>query len=1398
MQENIEFVSLEVSGIKAVIQGIEYVRDMSDNIIQETATMTDLNEEAIGRLMTFRNFISAYGDFINDLSHIAENGGNNNSSFKLLVQEALTKIQSAESKIDKVVLKEIGEILFNEVEPANSRLEQKYLERIAKLEKDGAPELTIEREYKEWFGLSKKEHKELESLMATPSLGQKQRERLVELQKLAWTRGLKMSKERLISNLTGELGDAHNMNTLMENFSMNQDPTLNSFGEYLRRHYSQVQSIAYLKFSKFRDEVQPLIEAAGYSKFTPEKVGQELSYLEDVGVYNPETESIDTYQVPRFLNPFTGHEKKRSELELARSKAIKKYEETRSDDDFEKVIDAEIALNEFNFKYMYSRLTAEANAVKEPLTRDRLGYTASLKYELLLNNLQQLSSHAYSSEEERLENLQKRRNAERLLKNLQSPIDLNGNPKTGEDLEIALRLQEYSQKIRDLDQPLKIYTPNTQKFLNALKKYETEIKDDPEFESKREEWIKNNTKISLSDIDRAKINETNREIDSLYSTLLSIIGDRQSIDNKSEIERLSAERASLMKAYRRENSQIEGSLMPQNIRIRIKDIDEKLEELKLNTIGKSGLSPREQKILNMKNNSAYYQEAQNIKAKLAGYGPEANSIIAQIKALQQELSAYNRDVSEDYLDELQNIIDNPGSILEKDFLNKALEWNQANTLQETLTELTPRLLQAYLTSLEAASLFQEYVDNSEGQFEFTNLYKFISDNHYLKEGILTPSIAWTIYSPNTPVKFSFTNYKGEQEETNLPINIYSDVETNPYYLTEKVVGNTVDIKGRWLPRLDVENSPFVNKAYFDLKRESPAKFALLEKVVEYHTSNQEGLDKTQQLGLDLPRYQMDFDENVRSGKKIERWTQGVRRFFRRNETDYQEGAGNLEQVVEDGFTETHIDIFDADSRKVVVTGHAKLDENLVSRNIFSTLERYMVETVKADVLNKIHPVAQAVANIVENSEIKDPLVLDKKKRQRGKLVFKNKSTEGEQSVREKAINAQVSRLFYGEKLAGVGKDWVVAQKALNKLMGAASFQFFALNINSAIKQQLGQKFQASIEAASGEYFNHKDLILAEGKASSTMAKITANVRSNKSQPLDVMLAMLFDAEPGKSLDKIQTAGTRNALKDTINGEFFMAPREWLQYQASLQVYYAYMSKITVDQVQKDGSVKKIPYLDAFEKQNSRVVLKEGIDPEYGFIYDADGNVVREGKIFSDTKKKLIQIQYKLNGIYDELGQPLADRYLMMRYMAGFRKYFTSALMYRFGFRGGIKALKKGEFQPRINAMSGEAEIGFYIQNLMTIMDGFKTKGKNFKHLSKREKEALKRSAAEAIKLLAISLILIPLLGYDDDDPERFNKLRENSGPLPMFFVSDDNPEFKMGGWLQNQALLMLMNVEVLF
>lgn len=676
--------------------------------------------------------------------------------------------------------------------------------------------------------------------------------------------------------------------------------------------------------------------------------------------------------------------------------------------------------------------------------------------------------------------------------------------------------------------------------------------------------------------------------------------------------------------------------------------------------------------------------------------------------------------------------------------------------------------------------------------------------------------------------------------------------------TPRVVGKTIDNNGHWLPKgkedmlsyqrrnktSDEDTLKYINERYYGLKDNNPAMFNVLEALVRNYLSIQDGATSSARLYMDIPRFEKSFLETLQSRSTRENLRNNpisilirkIREFFTKVKHAYLQD--NNYEYEKDEFRLVSLDIMDDEISKLVIAGTNSIDITNVSLDVMNSQMRYMLSVERQKKLVEMLPIAKSLETAFKDVEgkqigIKDTTKVDRKNWYKQLLTqvenikpkfLSNKS----ESTRSKMVRAIIDREFYGQMQTGFTKDSQGLNKVSRLLMGRASFGYFAFNIPSAIKNNLGQQFQSMLYGVGGGEYNLKDLVFGEGFGTKLSTMISFNVYNKAQLPVQLQLMEIMDPVQGRTADKFAKRLTRTFLTDITDTGVLYNTRQWLQLQASLTVFGAHLNNKVLKQYNSDGSFKNIKYHEAWELVDGQIKLKSGINPEWAhekIVYTfAPGDKFEtiatryglspeelEAKISREDFDKLIEgnevtlgnskffkrfvnaehdLQNKLNGAYAPWEQPEANRYLLFRLVSYLRKYFTRMFMHRFQYKGNI-----WRPQARYNIGAEGVELGWYIEAMRAIIHTIANKGRLMNTTTKKERFAILRLMIELSALVTLGFLLPLMLGFDPDDDEKYTKLRERSGHMPFIFAPED-PEyaFNLPGWLQNHAILMSMQV----
>jgi hypothetical protein len=889
-------------------------------------------------------------------------------------------------------------------------------------------------------------------------------------------------------------------------------------------------------------------------------------------------------------------------------------------------------------------------------------------------------------------------------------------------------------------------------------------------------WIDMNTRIVIKPEFYAKRGNILARIKAITSKLPS--AQANEIDFSDQWKEI----LDVVSGYRDEDGQPMGNDMTDGRKERVKKAQQAMELAKEKWAGFSGLTTEQMNnlvTLAAKKNGgvklspeeyAQYRELLDLQKKtgLDEYErAELNSLFADLKELQR------KDPTQYYVDAINHWL----SVIGPD---------NAFYTEHAVKEVTPATVDKLYNSTTLDKLFEQ-----SPEFKTWFEKNHVTKKGYSKEGETSTYerlYVWNVIKPNNPEFYESTQVTRQDGSIEtipgLPtLNFYARVVKKEYRTgydpatgnVKPIIGIHKDNRGDFLPK-NVEGSPYINEEYFRLKNapvgsEDNKLFKVLEKITELHLKYQEGIGKRGKLYMDFPRFEKSNLEVAQTGgiqKNLKSRGSAVGVIINRVK-DWIKGkkdtVGDLNWKDENMLVRA--DAFDDAIENIPIQGLFNLTPGETSTDIISSMFRYMYGVENHKQLLKMNPVAQGIKKVLEDPDnhIKE---IDQINRSnflnRGMVTYMNKKGK---YVRKDAFNNFYEREFMAQTTTGRGKDLAWFQTIQKFLFKRASFAFFALNIPSALKNAAGAKFQAMIHAAGGNDLNYTTLIQGEAWSTKYMMKLSFGDAYAKGQKsLEHQLGEIFDPIQGRFQEKFGESITRTMGKDVASMSWLYNFRKWTEVQAGMQTFGAMMYKKKIKMNGKD-----IDYIDAWEiGTNGKIQLKVGIDPTWGITYDAEGNQI-VGAEFKKFKTRVHGVMNKLNGAYAKFDQPEAQRYLAFRFVSYLRRYFTTMAMNRFG---------KKRWHPGMS----EIDEGYYVTALRSIA---KLKNRNLHDFTTEDKKAWMKIIAEGGMLTLINILLVSIWGWDDDDEDRFKKLRARSGAI-------GEEDFDLGGFLSLHTMSLMMQV----
>lgn len=126
------------------------------------------------------------------------------------------------------------------------------------------------------------------------------------------------------------------------------------------------------------------------------------------------------------------------------------------------------------------------------------------------------------------------------------------------------------------------------------------------------------------------------------------------------------------------------------------------------------------------------------------------------------------------------------------------------------------------------------------------------------------------------------------------------------------------------------------------------------------------------------------------------------------------------------------------------------------------------------------------------------------------------------------------------------------------------------------------------------------------------------------------------------------------------------------------------------------------------------------------------------------------------------------------------------LVNRWGFDSSTIGLTSGG--ERYDWSLGKYTKGYYISAFQTLVRLLKSRGSEYAYLTDEEKADARRAMGEAMMVILLALIATMLLGFDPDDDDKWDKIKERSGAI-------NEETYNTFGFLTNHMLLLALGVQ---
>jgi LysM repeat protein len=1235
-----------------------------------------------------------------------------------------------------------------------------------------------------------------------------------------------ISESNIKDALTGHARDVTWFNRWMESYSSSNDIIVGPLAIFIQDQRTEVENEVWKKSAQFRKKLEELLPKVNFNKLSTTQLRDMLVEKDTIFFFDEEGKPI-AKEIYSFLQDFGNGW--RYELDMLDFE----YGEAKKTGDKEKTKEALQKLRQFKYDYMWDEYTKEIYEKDEIFKTSELGGMAYAARKEALDEFNNLLNQ-FDDELSRFDNYAPIQAAWRNYQQLYSLYYEDGTPKIDDpasgiyDLSISKLLIEHREATSGYYESIPV-PGSLQTSYNEFVSYLLTTglrKNSPEFKAKMKEWEKQNLKHVNSPAYYEYRNELISRLQAIQAKMNAVADQEFNVGDAYKTI------SDLIYSYKDEHGQPMSDLLTESRLSMVRDLHQKILDFKFKFDLKSGLT---------KDQSEELDELSDLSKKQALNEQQEERYVYLIN-LQK-----NQGITPQEAQDIRAIFSELASLSSRvptDYYMDALNYNLS---KQNIAEVTDEDFSDFINSeefqdiLDADPQFRKWFDNNH-----VTKNKYVKDEGYVP--FIEPSMANTYTVPNNEDFIEKTEII--DTETGQPVILkgvpnsrHSRYEVKDEYRTipkgenwRDYIGIYKDNTGNWLPRKyepgnpnSAESDRFMMTRYQDMKRANSAEYQLLEAIKEFHLQNQEGGSNYGKLYLDMPRYaikQMDIYQAfqvARPGRRMQdlkkiggEW---MRQMFGRSRVNY---SNDLNYNPENNLVNT--DLKGNEISYVPVEGIFNLDIDITDADVLQNVFRYALSFQSQKKLLETLPLAESILDTLEDPK-NQPKNLEKFRKDafniRNKLQNTNK--KGVQNNRLEQVRSLIEREYEGRRVVGMEESSPMLSSFLQILQGLSTRGSLALNIPSDLKNKYSGYIQLIIEGSGAEFVTLKDIAMASPWAVKAMMNWTSkDIYSVGPGTLSGQIIQIFDPT-FRAVDQFGTQVTRSIVKDLANGEWMYMHRKFGEMEVALKLFGSFMYGQKIDMLAADGTKVPIRYMDAWELDSEGIAkLKDGIHPGWNnlSVYhtytrgetfeeiakkynvtveelqaknkvrselqleDGQEIIIAKSEYFKQFKNRMQGVSRRLFGVYDKFGQPEGNKLLLWRMFFFMRKWFTSMFVNRFG----MDTSRDNFGAARYDWALGKTTKGYYVSSFQTLYSAIKTKGQKFGYMTDQEKADFRRFGVEGMNIILMSILASVLLGWDDDDEDKYKKLKRRSGAI-------NESTFKTYGFLANHALLLMLGVQ---
>jgi hypothetical protein len=417
---------------------------------------------------------------------------------------------------------------------------------------------------------------------------------------------------------------------------------------------------------------------------------------------------------------------------------------------------------------------------------------------------------------------------------------------------------------------------------------------------------------------------------------------------------------------------------------------------------------------------------------------------------------------------------------------------------------------------------------------------------------------------------------------------------------------------------------------------------------------------------------------------------------------------------------------------ILYTNRLKNPDTL-STDIFSDLMAYAYAANTYDQMSKVYDPLEIGVSVTAQKEFVKNAGSKTKEEVLNVLgrVTKKSIKVGSNTNFAKKLRDYLECQVYGRYMKEDDVLGVNAQKTLGVFQKLTSMAYLGCNYLAGVANIATAYGMQNIEAAAGEFFNHKQLLSADKEYAAMLPEFIAELGSREKQSKLALFDELFDVRQNAK-DKLHNTQMKNIFR-----RFF--GNNWMFVQQGLGDHWIYNRTAIAMAKKKKVKVngREMSVWDALE------IVTD--DNGYKYMQPKKGTKNLDGSDFDAGQFaiEIAHINHTIGGMYNDDDQNAANRVMLGRLAMQMRKWIIPQMMRRFQGKRMILDI-------------GREEEGYYRTAGRLAMDlwkgGFKLTAE-WEKLNDSEKANVRRAITEMAQTYAL-WILCTCLGSGVKDPDR--------------------------------------------